>query len=61
VKLLVLAGMVNGFILPVALAVMLIASSRPIFKNYHHPLWLKIAGWIIVVAMTWMSVIALNI
>jgi Mn2+/Fe2+ NRAMP family transporter len=61
VKLLVLAGMVNGFILPIALAVMLIASSRPIFKNYHHPLWLKIAGWIIVVAMTWMSVIALNI
>jgi len=59
VQLLVLAGAINGFILPIALAVMLIASSRPIFKNYHHPLWMKIAGWIIVAAMTWMSVVGL--
>ena len=58
VKLLVFAGAVNGFILPIALAVMLIASSRPIFKNYHHPLWMKITGWLIVALMTWMSVIS---
>ena len=58
VKLLVLAGAINGFILPVALAVMLIASSRPIFKDYHHPLWMKIAGWLIVTIMTCMSVVA---
>lgn len=59
VQLLVFAGAANGFILPVALAVMLVASSTTLMKNYRHPLWMKIAGWLIVFAMTWMSVITI--
>ena len=57
VQLLVFAGLANGFILPVALAVMLIALSKPIFKNYQHPLWMSIAGWLIVAVMTYMSIV----
>jgi Mn2+/Fe2+ NRAMP family transporter len=56
VLLLILAGAVNGIILPVALAVILIAaSSKKIMKNYSHPLWMQIAGWIVVAIMSWMG------
>jgi Mn2+/Fe2+ NRAMP family transporter len=56
VKLLVLAGMVNGLILPIALAVILIASRKSsIVKEYKHPLALQVAGWLVVMAMTYMG------
>ena len=57
VQLLVFAGLANGFILPVALAIMLIALSKPVFKNYRHPLWMTIAGWMIVAVMATMSIV----
>ncbi len=56
VQLLVLAGAVNGLILPIALAVLLLAASRSTFmKDYKHPLWLTIAGWVVVIIMSWMG------
>ena len=56
VVLLILAGAVNGIILPVALAVMLLASRKAsIVHQYKHPLWLQIIGWIVVVALSWMG------
>jgi Mn2+/Fe2+ NRAMP family transporter len=60
VKLLVFAGAVNGFILPIALAVMLIAVNKPaIVKEYKHPIILQLAGWLVVVAMTWMGIVSI--
>ena len=54
---LVLAGAINGFILPVALALMLIASRRhSLMQHYKHPLWMQSAGWAVVAIMGWMSV-----
>jgi Mn2+/Fe2+ NRAMP family transporter len=45
VKTLVVVGALNGFILPVALIIILLASSRKkITGDYKHPLWLKIFG-----------------
>jgi len=57
VTLLIVAGGLNGLILPVALAVILIASVKTkIVGNYRHPLWMQIVGWIIVIAMVYMGV-----
>ena len=51
-ELLLLAGLINGFILPFALAIMLIASRKiPVLKQYKYPLWIEIAGWFVVVLM----------
>jgi Mn2+/Fe2+ NRAMP family transporter len=61
VKLLILAGAVNGLILPVALAVILIASTKStIVKQYKHPLLLQIIGWLVVAAMTYMGFITIQ-
>jgi Mn2+/Fe2+ NRAMP family transporter len=52
VRLLVLAGAVNGFILPVALAILLLAARNSRHLNgYRHPVWLQIAGWAVAVVM----------
>jgi Mn2+/Fe2+ NRAMP family transporter len=59
--LLILAGAVNGLILPVALAVILIAARKQkIIGHYHHPLWMQIAGWLVVIAMSWMGAITIK-
>lgn len=56
-SILVTAGLLNGFILPLALAIMLLAvSKRTLFPNYKHPLLLQLVGWIVVAIMTWLSV-----
>lgn len=56
VKLLILAGAVNGIILPLSLSVMLIAAyKKDIVGSYKQPLLLTCIGVVIVVAMTWMS------
>src|SRR5215510_1426130 len=48
VNLLILAGAVNGIILPIALAVILIASNKPSLMNqYKHPVILQMIGWIV--------------
>jgi Mn2+/Fe2+ NRAMP family transporter len=60
VKVLVWAGTINGFILPVGLAIVLLASrKRSIVGEYSHPLWLQIAGWLVVAVMAVFSVLTL--
>jgi Mn2+/Fe2+ NRAMP family transporter len=61
VKLLIFAGAVNGLILPVALAIILIAANRfSIVQQYKHPLILQIIGWLVVVTMTYMGFITIQ-
>ena len=57
VKLLVWAGTVNGFILPVGLSLILIASRKTsLLGDYKHPIWLQIAGWAVVAIMLGFSI-----
>lgn len=52
-KVLVVVGVLNGFILPVALALILLAArKKKIVGEYKHPLWLEIGGWLVVLMMT---------
>lgn len=51
VRLLVLAGLLNGLILPIALAVVLISA-----RSYHQPPWLQLAGWLVVAIMGFMGI-----
>lgn len=56
VKILLAVGAINGFILPVALGVMLVAAYRhKIIADYKQPLLLTILGVIVVGIMAWMS------
>lgn len=56
VKLLILAGVVNGFILPVTLATILFAAYKTrIVGDYKHPVWLTCFGILVVLIMTVMS------
>ncbi|WP_353949374.1 NRAMP family divalent metal transporter [Sporolactobacillus sp. Y61] len=57
-KVLVVVGAINGLILPIALAILLIAATRKkiMGKAYRHPLWLSIFGWIIVVFMAYAGI-----
>jgi len=49
---LVWAGTINGFILPIGLALILLASrKKKIVGEYVHPLWLQISGWLVVLVM----------
>ena len=56
VRILVYVGMLNGFILPLALAIMLIAAYRLRGNGYRHPVWLYVFGALVVLATVWMSV-----
>lgn len=57
VQILVFVGTVNGFILPIALSVMLIAArNKRLVGNYQHPLWLQLAGWLVVLIMSGMAI-----
>jgi Mn2+/Fe2+ NRAMP family transporter len=59
-ELLLMAGLVNGFILPFALALMLIASRKiPALKAFAYPLWIELSGWAVVIIMGSMSIFAL--
>lgn len=61
VTLLIVAGAVNGLILPVALTVILVAANKQkIIGAYQHPLWMQIAGWLVVAAMSWMGAITIK-
>jgi Mn2+/Fe2+ NRAMP family transporter len=56
VQLLILAGAVNGLILPLTLSVILIAGNRKeIVGNYKHPLWLTLFGVGVIMVMAWMG------
>ncbi len=57
VTVLVWAGTINGFILPLGLAIILLASrKRRVVGEYSHPIWLQIAGWVVVAVMAYFSV-----
>ncbi len=61
VKLLVFAGAINGLILPIALAVMLMAANKSsIIKQYKHPLTLQVIGWVVVVVMSYMGFVTIG-
>ena len=56
-SILVIVGTINGFILPIALALMLLAVHKgSLMKGYKHPLWLQLIGWMVVIVMTWMVI-----
>lgn len=56
VKTLLTVGAINGFILPIALGIMLIAAYKTkIIASYRQPLWLTLAGLAVVLTMVWMS------
>ncbi|OMP68105.1 NRAMP family divalent metal transporter [Domibacillus epiphyticus] len=56
VKMLILAGALNGLILPIALSVMLIAAyKKSIVGEYRHPIWMTAVGVIVVLLMAAMG------
>src|SRR5262249_32806082 len=56
VKTLVVVGTINGFILPVALGALLLATRRrDLLRSYHHPAWLIVFGWLVTLVMAAMS------
>lgn len=58
--LLLAAGAINGMVLPLALAVMLLAaSSRRLMQDYRHPLWMLLSGWAVVGVMGVMASLAI--
>ncbi|RBL94100.1 hypothetical protein DF182_03625 [Chitinophaga flava] len=60
VQLLITAGALNGLILPVALAVILIAAAKKkLMGTYRYPVWMQVAGWCVVLIMGWLSVVTL--
>jgi len=61
VRLLIVAGALNGIILPLALAILLLAiRSTRSAPGYRHPLWLQAAGWLVVLVMAAMSYLTLT-
>jgi Mn2+/Fe2+ NRAMP family transporter len=61
VALLLLAGTINGFILPVALALMLFVARRPDYLGgYRLPLWGQVGGWAAVLLLLGMAIGWLN-
>lgn len=60
IRLLVLAGALNGFILPLTLGPLLVAAYRPsIVGSYRHPWWLAALGGVVVLGLAWLSVAVL--
>jgi len=56
VRLLVLAGALNGLVLPLTLGTMLLAAYRQkIIGDYRHPLLLTVFGMLVVLVMAWMG------
>ena len=57
VQVLVWAGTINGFILPIGLTLVLIASRKSsIVGKYKHAVWLQLAGWLVVAVMAVFSI-----
>ena len=57
-KLLVLAGAVNGLILPITLGTMLVASrnKKVVGEEYKHPMWLTVLGAIVFVLAAYIGI-----
>lgn len=61
VQLLITAGAVNGFVLPIALALILIACNKSsIVRDYRHAVWLQVFGWLVVLSLGFMCVITIH-
>ena len=57
VQVLIFAGGLNGLILPVALSLILIAArNKNIVRDYNHPYWMQLAGWVVVVAVGYLGI-----
>ncbi len=57
ISILLWAGTINGFILPIGLAIVLIAArTSAVVKLYRSPMWLQVAGWIVVAVMAFFSI-----
>lgn len=60
VNLLIIAGAINGLILPIALVlILLVATQKRIVGDYRHPLWMQVAGWLVVAVMSYMGGVSL--
>jgi Mn2+/Fe2+ NRAMP family transporter len=58
VKILIFVGTLNGFVLPIALAIILIASRKSrLVVSYKHPVALQVAGWVVVGVLVGMGVL----
>lgn len=56
-QLLIIAGAVNGLILPISLSCMLAASrSKKIVGDYKHPMWLTILGLVVIVISAYVGI-----
>ena len=56
-EVLIIVGAINGLILPVSLSLVLLAAySKKIVGNYRHPKWMAAFGWLVVAAMTYISI-----
>lgn len=55
---LVVVGAINGFILPIALGILLVASRKIkiMGAGYHHPAWLTWTGWLVVIFMAYAGI-----
>ena len=59
-QLLIFAGAINGLILPIALAIVLVAAASPrLMGTYRHPRWMLLSGWVVVLIMGGLSLLAL--
>jgi Mn2+/Fe2+ NRAMP family transporter len=57
VTVLVVVGALNAFVLPLALAIVLMLSQRKdAMQGYRHPAWLVYSGWVVVAALLVMSI-----
>ncbi|GLU54056.1 NRAMP family divalent metal transporter [Dyadobacter frigoris] len=60
VKVLIFVGTLNGFVLPIALGILLVASTKSkIMGLYKHPYFLQIIGWIVVLVMVGLGINAI--
>lgn len=57
-KMVILAGAVNGLILPISLACILLACRKKsvVGENYRHPVWLQILGWVVVIFAAFLAI-----
>lgn len=59
-QVLVLVGTLNGLVLPIALAIVLLAAYRTdIVGQYKHPVWIAVFGWLVTLLMAVLSVITI--
>ncbi|GAA1046106.1 Mn2+/Fe2-transporter NRAMP family [Mycobacteroides abscessus subsp. abscessus] len=61
--LLIVAGAVNGLILPVGLAALLIVATfkgKKLLRGYKYPLWLLIAGWLSWILTVYLGIMSLG-